>query len=436
VLSVEDWAEVRRLHRSEGLGIKAIVRRTGISRNAVRRALASSGPPEYSRPSRGSAFDAVEPRVRQLLRADPRMPATVIAERVGWTSSLSLLRLRLRELRPLFAPVDPVSRTTYLPGELAQCDLWFPPVDIPLGAGQVGRPPVLVMVAGYSRWMSAVMLPSRQGPDLLAGHWHLLQHLGAVPRVLVWDNESAVGSWNAGRPKLTQDFAAFAGTVGINVVQCRPADPEAKGLVERANGYLETSFLPGRTFTGPEDFNAQLGEWIATRANVRQHRTLGCRPVDRWEVDRAAMLDLPPIAPLSGWSASTRLPRDHYVRLAGNDYSVHPSAIGRMVHITADLTSVRVTCEGPTRSGSRQVVAEHQRCWARHQSLTDPEHAQAAARMRATYRAASAKSRRVPAESVAVMTRPLADYDAALLPATGPATGVEDASAPTQGRVA
>lgn len=76
---MEDSAEVRRLHRSEGLGIKAIVRRTGISRNAVRRALASSGPPKYSRPPRGSAFDAVEPRVRELLQAHPRMPATVIA---------------------------------------------------------------------------------------------------------------------------------------------------------------------------------------------------------------------------------------------------------------------------------------------------------------------------------------------------------------------
>lgn len=211
---------------------------------------------------------------------------------------MSLLRQRVRELRPLFAPVDPVSRTTYLPGELAQCDLWFPPVDVPLGAGQVGRPPVLV--SGYSRWLTAVMLPSRQGPDLLAGRWLLLQRLGVVPRVLVWDNEPAVGTWNAGRPQLTGQFAAFAGTLGIKVLQCRPADPEAKGLVERANGYLETSFLPGRSFTGAADFNTQLLDWIGQRANVRQHRTLGCRHTDRWDTDKEAMLDLPPVAPLTG----------------------------------------------------------------------------------------------------------------------------------------
>lgn len=128
-------------------------------------------------------------------------------------------------------------------------------------------------------------------------------------------------------------------------MQCRPVDPEAKGLVERANGYLERSFLPGRTFTSPADFAAQLTSWLA-RANERWHRALGCRPVDRLDADRAAMLALPPVAPLVGWRLSLRLPRDHYVRLDSNDYSVHPAAVGRRVDVTADLEHVTVTCAG------------------------------------------------------------------------------------------
>ncbi|GAA5129475.1 hypothetical protein GCM10023320_50000 [Pseudonocardia adelaidensis] len=44
---------------------------------------------------------------------------------------------------------------------------------------------------------------------------------------------------------------------------CRPADPEAKGLIERAHDYLERSFLPGRAFAGPAEFNAQLTDWLA-----------------------------------------------------------------------------------------------------------------------------------------------------------------------------
>jgi hypothetical protein len=322
----------------------------------------------------------------------------VIAERIGWEHSLTVLKDRVRVLRPLFTPPDPASRTAYAAGELAQCDLWFPPADVPLGAGQLGRPPVLVMVSGYSRWLSAVLLPSRQAPDLLAGHWRLLERLGAAPRALVWDNESAVGSWRGGRPKLTQEFEGFRGTLGIRVIQCRPRDPEAKGLVERANGYLETSFLPGRRFRSPADFNTQLTDWLP-RANTRQHRALGCRPIDRLEADRAAMLALPPIPPVVGWAQSVRLPRDHYIRLDSNDYSVHPAAIGRLVEVRADLQTVTVTLAG-------KAVAEHARCWARHQSLTDPAHQQAAAAMR-TARHHSPP----PAEDVE--RRSLSDYDAA-----------------------
>jgi transposase len=406
VLTVEDWAEIRRLHRAEGMPIKAIVRRLGVSRNAVRRALAAEAPPRYVRPAKGSIVDAVEPQIRALLVEWPTMPATVIAERIGWARSMTVLKDRVRELRPLFVPPDPASRTAYAPGELAQCDLWFPPVDIPLGCGQAGRPPVLVMVSGYSRWLSAVLLPSRQAPDLLAGHWRLLGRLRAVPRALVWDNEAAVGAWRSGRPRLTQDFEGFRGTLGIRVVQCRPADPEAKGLVERANGYLETSFLPGRAFTSPADFTAQLDTWLV-RANERRHRALGCRPADRVDADRAAMLPLPPVPPVVGWQRSLRLPRDHYVRLDGNDYSVHPAAVGRRVDVTADLEHVTVTCAG-------RPVAEHPRCWARHQTLTDPAHARAAAELRGRQQA------RPPAGDD-VEYRDLADYDVAC--------GVEPAAA-------
>jgi transposase len=395
---VEDWAEIRRLHRAEGMAIRAIARRLGISRNTVKRALASHEPPRYVRVPAGSVVDAVEPQIRSLLAEFPEMPTAVIMERVGWERGKTVFFERVAQLRPLFRLPDPASRTEYRPGELAQCDLWFPPADVPLGWGQAGRPPVLVMVAGYSRVITAVMIPSRHAQDLLAGHWALISGWGRAPRALVWDNEGAVGSWRGGRPQLTEAMSGFRGTLGIRVIQCRPGDPEAKGLVERANGYLETSFLPGRSFAGPADFNAQLAAWLV-RANQRHHRRLGCRPADRWEADRAAMLALPPVAPVTGWRAVTRLPRDHYVRLDANDYSVHPSAVGRWVQVTAGLEEVAVTCAGAQ-------VARHRRCWAAHQTITDPAHAAAAAQLRRARRLAAG-----PAIATAVEQRSLTDYD-------------------------
>jgi hypothetical protein len=111
--------------------------------------LTSDRPPKYERATRGSIVDTVEPQIRELLAQWPTMPATVIAERIGWQRSMTVLKERVRRLRPLFTPPDPVSRTAYRPGELVQCDLWFPPADVPLGFGQSGRPPVLVMASGY-----------------------------------------------------------------------------------------------------------------------------------------------------------------------------------------------------------------------------------------------------------------------------------------------
>ena len=140
MLSVEDWAEIRRLHRAERLPIKVIARVLGISKNTVKDALASDGPPKYERPPRGSIVDEVEPRIRELLRANPSIPATVIAERIGWTRSIRVLSARVAELRPVYLPPDPASRTAYAAGEIAQCDLWFPPIELAVGIARSRRP--------------------------------------------------------------------------------------------------------------------------------------------------------------------------------------------------------------------------------------------------------------------------------------------------------
>jgi len=403
-LSVEDWAEMRRLHRAEGISIKQIAWVLGVSRNTVRTALRSDQPPRYERTSRGSVVDEVEPRIREMLQAFPTMPATVIAERIGWTRSMTVLKKRVAELRPVYLPPDPASRTAYVAGEIAQFDLWFPPITLPAGSGQsrtAKQLPVLTMVCGYSRWAAAVLIPSRAAEDLFAGWWQLVAGLGAVPRVLVWDGEGAVGRWRGGRSELTAECQAFRGTLAAKVLICRPADPEAKGLVERLHDYLERSFLPGRTFTGPADFNAQISTWLGL-VNTRTRRALGCAPTDRIAADRERMLTLPPVAPATGWRTSTRLARDHYVRLDGNDYSVHPGVIGRRVEVLADLNRVRVLCDG-------RVVADHDRTWAKNQTISADEHITAAKALRAA-RVGMLR----PAPPAEVEIRPLSDYDAAL----------------------
>jgi hypothetical protein len=194
------------------------------------------------------------------------------------------------------------------------------------------------------------------------------------------------------------------GTLATKLVLLPPKDPESKGLVERRNGWFETSFMPGRTFRSPGDFNDQFGDWLA-RANARVVRTIKAAPVDLVETDRAAMLPLPPIPLHLGWRNRIRLGRDYYVRIDTNDYSVDPTVIGRLVDVSADLQRVKVRAEG-------RVVADHPRVWARGSTITDPVHVETAAWLRQQFqqpRPAAASGD----DPVRDLVRDLGDYDRA-----------------------
>jgi hypothetical protein len=395
VITLEDWALIRRL-AAEGVPKARIAQRLGISRNTVIKAVNSDAPPVYERKPGPRSFTVFEPRVRALLEQTPDLPATVLAERVGWTGSIRWFSENVKLLRPEHRPVDPADRILWEPGDAAQCDLWFPPRKIPLEDGTAKLLPVLVMTAAHSRFITGQMIPTRKTEDLLLGTWELIQQLGRVPRRLIWDNEPGIGRGH----RRAEGVASFMGTLATRLVLLPPNDPESKGLVERRNGWFETSFMPGRTFGSPGDFNDQFTDWL-TRANARVVRTIKAAPADLVEADRAAMLALPPIPLHLGWRNKIRLGRDYYVRLDTNDYSVDPSVIGRMVDVSADLERVRVRAEG-------RIVAEHTRIWARGTTITDPVHVETAAWLRKQFH----QPRAVVGERDD-LARDLSDYDRA-----------------------
>lgn len=386
---------IRRL-AADGVPKAQIAVQLGISRTTVVKAVGSDSPPRYERRPGPTSFTPFEERVRALLKRTPDMPATVVAERVGWTGSIRWFRDNVQRLRAEQRPVDPADRLSWVAGDAAQCDLWFPPKKIPLEDGTRTLLPVLVITAAHSRFTVGRMIPTRKTEDLLLGSWELIQQLGRVPRRLIWDNEPGIGRGQ----RRAEGVTGFAGTLATEIVQLKPRDPESKGIVERRNGYFETSFMPGRTFTSPADFNSQFTEWLAG-ANQRVVRTIKASPVDLVDADRAAMLPLPPVVLHLGWRNQVRLGRDYYVRVDSSDYSVSPAAIGRVVDVVADLERVRV------RMGGR-IVAEHERVWARGLTITDPSHVEEAAVLRRQFQ----QPRSVTAADDG-LGRDLADYDRA-----------------------
>jgi transposase len=325
VLDVERWAELRREHFVRGVSIKELARRTGLSRNTVRLALRAEIPPRYERTPAPSKLDPFKEEIHELLRRDPRLPGVRVRELIeplGFAGAKTIVDDYLREVRPLFLAPRTFQRTVYRPGEICQWDLWETSVPVPVGHGQLRRAWVVVACMGWSRAGAGALIFSKEASDVLWGMSRCLWSLGGLPELLVWDRE---GCLHAGGARPTESYAAFCGQLPVDWYFCEAKDPQAKGVVERLQLYLESNFEPGRQFANHLDFQLQLDGWFE-KANSRAHRTIRARPVDRLVEERQVMRALPEKPPDSDRRWVTRVPPDPYLRLDTNDYSLDPRA--------------------------------------------------------------------------------------------------------------
>jgi transposase len=393
---VERWAELRREHFVRGISIKELARRHAIDRGTVRRALRSDHPPRYERAERPSKLGPFKDEIHELLRTDPKLPGVRVRELIeplGFEGGKSIVDDYLREVRPLFRRQRTFQRTVYRPGEICQFDLWEPSAEVPVGHGQRRRAWVVVCCLGYSRAGAGALVFSKEAPDLLWGMTRCLWSLGALPKLLVWDREGALHARD-GRP--TDAYAACCGQLKLDWRFCEPADPQAKGAVERLQGYLETNFEPGRRFANELDFGLQLDAWFE-KANARTHKALRARPVDRLREEREEMRPLPARTPDTDRRWVVRVPPDPHLRFDTNDYSLDPRLVGRRVEVRASQREIVAVC-----LDSGELACRHQRSFAKNRTITALEHARALRERRGE-----------PDEGeVLVEQRPLTVYDA------------------------
>jgi hypothetical protein len=98
--------------------------------------------------------------------------------------------------------------------------------------------------------------------------------LGALPELLVWDHQSRLHA-SEGRPR--QEYAALCGQLRVDGYFCEPADPQAKGVVERLQDFIERSFEPGRASANELDvqLNSTRGPHSAKREPLAAARVSG-----------------------------------------------------------------------------------------------------------------------------------------------------------------
>jgi len=371
---VEDWAEVQRLFHREGLTKRAIARRLGMSRTTVIRLLGSKEAPRYQRAPRGSLVDPFADEIAMLLDTEADAPATVICERLrrsGYTGGISILKEHLARVRPGFLAARAFQRTSYLPGEIGQLDWWHTGVMVPVGQGVTREAFGLVLTLPHSGAHATVFTLGRTVADLCIALVGCLERLGGVPERIVHDNDPSIVAERSGkRARLHPEVLALLGQLHTRAVPLAPRTPTSKGQVERTIGYLETSFLPLRTFASLTDLQVQHDAWASEVAFARTLRRTGARVHDRFLVERGFLHALPEPLPDTDLRLEARAGKDAFVRVLGADYSVPPAFVGRRIGVRVTPTEVWLSCEG-------HVIAEHRRSFVRADVVLDPAHGRA-----------------------------------------------------------
>lgn len=371
---MHDWAEVRRLYYREHLSKAAIAKRVGMSRTTVIRLLELSGPPRYERPGGPSKLDPHKDAIASMLDADPEVPATVILEHLrahGYAGGITILKEYVARLRPAFLAARSFQRTTYLPGELAHGDWWEPGREIPVGNGLRRKAYGWVTTLPHSAAHAVVYSPSKTMADFLPAALGCFRRLGGVPEAMVVDNDSSIVATGVGRKAvLHPEVAALCGHLGLRLIVLDPGKPESKGQVERTNGYLETSFLPLRTFSDLDDLQGQSDRWTTEVAYRRHHRRVGGRVGDALAAERRYLRPLPDPLPDVDVRTEVRVQKDGFVRVGSVDYSMPPGLAGRRVQVRLSPREVVVHLEGAE-------IARHRRSFAPADVVIDPRHARA-----------------------------------------------------------
>ena len=211
--------------------------------------------------------------------------------KAGYEGGYTQIKEYVRAARPRPA-IEPIVRFETPPGHQAQVD--FAHFRLPWG-----RRWALLVVLGYSRLLWLRFFERQDMRVLFAGLEQAFDFFGGVPQEILFDQMRAVvvadHRFEGGRLIENAEFSRFAHHWQFRPRACRPYRAQTKGKVERPIRYVRESFFYGRHFVSDADLEAQVAVWLADVANVRRHRTIEERPIDRFErAEREALQALAP----------------------------------------------------------------------------------------------------------------------------------------------
>lgn len=369
MITPDEKAHIRRLFYVEHQTVNAIAAALGFHHETVKRAIDAAAFQNRSVGVRRRLLDAFEPQVAEIFGRLPKIRSTRLAEILrdrGYKGSVYQVRRRLRELRRRGGTACYL-RVVVFPGDQGQCDWGH------FGTMTVGRAKrklsCFVMVLSYSRRLYAAFTFDQTLESFLRCHVAAFRSFQGVPRVILYDNLKAAVIERFGRAiRFNPALLELAGHYHFRPEPCNPARGNEKGRVERAIGYLRTSFFPGRHFASLDDANRQLTQWVDTVANVRAWpQDRGRAVADAYDEERPRLLALPEhdVTPLHVGNA--RSDKTAYVRFDLNDYSIPHEYSRKPLTLTASDSEIRLL-------DVDKVVARHVRSYSKGEQIEEPAH--------------------------------------------------------------
>ena len=375
MFTVELYARVRHACHVEGLSQREAARRFGIHRNTARKMLIFSVPPGYqrSKPPSRPKLDGFTAIIDQVLQADRSAPAKQrhAAKRIhdrlraehGFIGGYTIVKDHVREQR---------ARTREV----------FVPLAHPPGHAQVDFGEAVVVIGGEQRKVHLFCLdlphsdacfvracPAERTEAFLDGHNAAFAFFGGVPRSILYDNTKLAVAriLGDGQRQRTRAFAGLQSHYLFLDRFGRPGKGNDKGKVEGLVGYARRNFLvPIPVVPSFAELNARLEQGCLHRLSDRL-RGHSERIGERLERDLAALQPRPPVPFEARERRPGRASSLSLVRYEGNDYPV-PSAYGhRTVLVRGYVEEVVISC-------GAEIIARHERSYAREDFIFDPLH--------------------------------------------------------------
>ena len=365
----ETRTEIRRLFFAEHFAINTIVEALGVHHDTVRGAIRSHS--FVSTPAiRKSQLDPFLPFIRETLEAHPKLRSTrlflMLGDR-GYEGSVQQLRRVVKQMRP--TPAVAYLALTTLPGEQAQCD-WGSFGTLRVGKA-IRKLSCFVMTLRYSRRMYARFTFDQTLSTFLRCHVDAFRAFRGVPRIILYDNlKTAVLERIGTAIRFNPELLELAGHYHFRPQPCNVAAGWEKGSVERAIGYIRTSYADARHYRDLDDANAQLRQWVEGTANVRPWPGDRARTVDVvWEEEVPRLISLPEHDADTSHVQPVRSGKQPYIRFDLNDYTIPHLLVRQPLTLVADERCVRVL-DGDTE------IARHVRSYDRGERIEEPAHLQ------------------------------------------------------------